>query len=1116
MNRLLICTSVLLVTASITSLDAARYNAFGQKHYTIQNEHFRIHYPTGLEHVARQVGGILDELYDIYRNTYHITLPTRTEVLISDDDRSGGWALTIENMIHIWANDFDYDMRGTGENLRNVVAHEYAHIVSISSSFKMPSWMPYLQFGYFSHPNNMKAVGKEDDRDPVGLRVEAFHIFPSEILPPWFFEGIAQYESTVNKGDRWDTHRDMILRARTLSNSLLSRDHMSVFTGKEYECELTYNHGFSLVSYIAETYGYEKVVSILREASKFGRVRFDKAIEACLGLTGRELYEKWRASLKKHYEKQVTELGDQVFGRKISKDGYDNILPRFGPDDSLIYFLSNGKHDFAYSFKKLYSYDPCDTVEVEKRIKLEMPAVKQFYDIHEESRRIVFTSMKSRKSTLSSRQGGARTRDVFIDTLPPADPKARRRLRKTERQVTEKQSMFHAAFSPSGDMIACTKHVRDRYYLYLADTSGKELRRLYPPDNMPGLDIKTIYSVDWSPNGTSIAVSYIDRHDRKIGVFDTASGEFSVICDTEHDERDPRFTPDGRSLLFSSDRSGIYNVYRYGFENGLLQCLTNVSGGAFMPDVSINGTMLVYANYDKDGYGIYLIDSVSVQEEAKPDSAVVLRQGVAQKKLTASYSRPQTYNRFPRQFLLIPTFFAEQILTTDDKWYRGITHTKLGAVFNLNDPMEWADKGSYIGGYFLTEPKMLFHRNYIIDPQVSYDFGVFGSTKLLPMDVSAFYAGRSIAGEDDFLVDYYGDSSTVEKLQYALNPKFFDLTLTHWINKALGIHVLTGFNIYDVAVRVSVDGAEVLDYFPYRPAVGFRVGAYTTFRHRSYDARMNISPKGLYGKLKYEFWHQKLQNEIRSFVIEGGAVKENYHPPYRYNQVSGSVRYGMAAPWHDKHDIHITLDATAVSQLESSKERLQADVDGAELPSTDLPSYIRPGAWVPGYAYYFRDTAVYHYVDTSGGPPPPPTVVPTETLLISGNGVASAGVSYRFPLTPRPIDRKFWFLYLDRLYGAVNAGGAVAVDRLSDMPELSLEDIFFWRGIELRLEATSFCTFPLAISARWDYGAKKNLHRVDGHRLGGHRFTLSIGFSFDNWDIIVEPDGSRFRPNLAF
>lgn len=1088
---------IVLCTCSLHSqyriYDYTKLNAFNQKHYTIETKHFRLHYPEGLKHVAEEIGDILERLYGIYRHRYNLTLPNKTVVLVSDDDNSNGWALAIKNTINIWSNDFDWNMRGTTNWLENVVAHEYAHIVSIWSSFKVPAWMPYIQFGYFTHPNAKR-------------RMEAFHLFPSEILPPWFFEGIAQYESTLNKGDKWDTHRDMILRTLSLSEKLLTWDHMSVFAGKGDNFEKTYNHGFSLVKYIAETYGYEKVVSILREATKLGRLNFDRAIKASLGISGRELYKEWKSALKKQYTKQIDTVGDQVYGRKINKDGYENFWPRFDPDNSKVYFLSNSTNDYTY--RSLYSYNLSDTVAEKKRIKIEMPGVRSFYTIHKGTRRIVYSSQESRKSNLPPDLGGRRAKDLFIDKLPDPEKKKRLFSKKTKRQITERKHIFHAAFSPSGDTLACTQRTIDKFYLLLADTSGKVLKHLYPSKKNTKLEIKSIYSIDWSPDGKYIAISYLDRDDRKIGIFNLSSGEFFTLCNTERDERDPRFGPDTRNIYFSSDRSGIFNIYRYNFESGSLQRITNVSGGAFTPDISNDEKKLVFANYDENGYGIYLIDSIRVLEEKIVDSGTALakRKELPTRKLSTMFSAPKNYLKMPRQFIFIPSFFSEQIISQNQDAFEGIKHFKMGGVVNLVDPLFWAEKGSNVGAFFLLSPdRFLFDRQEIINRKATYDLGVFGFTRTLPVDLWIFYIQRSIAGKDVFNHDLFGPD-TLATLDYNLNPSYVDLVISHWISNFFSLNLLASYNQFKVWVKIP---EFELKYFAYTPTKGTRLGSYIALSGIKADSKMNISPKVSAFKLKYEFWNQLMQNEVNSFTFDNG-IKENYLAPYKYHQVSSSCKMGRSTPWFKKHDIYTELDVSAVMLTSSSKKELQKDVDAGFIPSVDIPSYMQPAAWIPGYSYYYKDTleVVTHTKDSPL--PPDTTKIYMDTVLLSGNGVVSGSISYRFPLFPGLIDKKMGFIYLSHLYGALNFGGAATVNKLSYFKELNWSDILFYRGVELRLEAITFNTYPLAISARWDYGIDRKAP------LGGHKFTLYMGFSFDNWDIIVEPDGRRFSPGYSF
>jgi Tol biopolymer transport system component len=1096
----------------VSSAFSAKFNGFGLKHYTIETEHFRINYEDGLEDMSKKVGSLLEGLYGIYANIYNLTLPSKTDVLVVNSGLGIAWALTIQNTILIDANSLDYNLRGTNNWLEDAVAHEFAHIASIWTSFKFPAWMPYIQIGYFSHPNSIHTIEKKNnDSTQIGARIEAMHIFPSEILPPWFFEGIAQYESLRNKGDRWDSHRDMVLRTLTMSNRLLTWDHMSVFTGKEDDFEKTYNHGFSLIKYISETHGYKKIVSILRESSKIGKLNFDKAIKASLGIDGKQLYNEWKDALKKEYTKQIEGIGTQVYGKKINKAGFDNYWPRFGPDNK-IYFLSNGSHDFAFAFKKLYSYNLTDTVDTNKRIKMEMPSVTSFYNIHEQSRNITFTSRKSKKSILPPKKGGFRVLDIFIDTLPSEKKKKRLFARKTERQISEKKWFYQSVFSPSGKKLAFTQHVKTNFYLLMMDTSGKNITHLYPPKNNPELQLQTIFSIDWSPNKHDIAISYIDRDNRKIGIYNIQSKDFHILCDTEFDERDPRFSRDGRYIYFSSDRTGIFNIYRYCFETSALQRLTNVSGGAFSPDISKDEKKLVYSNYDPDGYGIYLIDSITILEEKilSSDSALKIRSALKQDNISTDISAPVKYSLLPRKALFIPTIFIEQILSENNNTYKGITQYKLGGILNINDPFEWHMRGSNIGCYFLSETlnpfKIFDFSGEIFNRSISYDFGFFANTKILPLDISLFYALRAIDGTDEFKVN-----DSIQHLKYNINPRVFEINLTHNFSGGRSFNLFTTFDRYKIWTYMTPN------YYEYTPARGFRIGTYIASRRRNYDAKMNISPKGFFYKLKYEFWNQKLIDNEKAFKFEeengSYTLKWNYDR-FQYNQITGNLIYAKSTPWHKRHDYEISLNATALKLTDKCKKRLKKDKNESNFPElhpTDLPSFYKPSEWLPGYVFYYRDTAeVYTEMkDDNNQPIIDTSRLAVDTVLVSGNAVLSGSFSYRFPLWKGSIDKKLWFLYLDRFYGVLNFGGATAVDKLSDLNHLKRKDLLLWRGLELRLETISFNTYPLAISARWDYGIDKRAP------IGGHKFTLKFGFSFDNWDIISEPDGKRFKPKLS-
>jgi Tol biopolymer transport system component len=1060
--------------------EGVSWNGFGTKIFTIESQHFTISYIASLEGVAREAGTYLENLYSIFRQTYGITLPAKTKILIIDGEITNGLADPNHNFIILWPHDFDINLRGTHDWLKGVVTHEFAHIVSINAGFKLPPWIPAIQIGYFSHPNEPN-------------RVEALHIFPNEMLPPWFTEGIAQYEDMRHGTDSWDTHRDMIMRTLTLSGRLLPYDRMFEFAGTGDDLEKTYNHGFSLVTYIADTYGYDKVVSLLKDCGRFFRLDFNAAIKTVLGISGRQLYDDWKRSLEIKYNSQVKKLGNQSYGSKINKDGYDNYWPKFSPDEKKIYFISNGKADFSFFSKSMYSYNLSDTIKADKKIKMEK-MIAGFYSIHNASGLVAYPSMKSSKSIEAPSQGGGRLFDLFIDTLPPDQRKFSLFKKKTERQVTKKQSVFSAVFSPRGDKLACAKRSVDKFFLCISDTNGKNFSVAYPDTSAspkPAL-LQYIYSLDWNVDGRHIAVSYIDTGFRRIGIYDTLTREFRVMKNQGHDDRDPRYSADGKSLYFSSDRTGIFNIYRYTFETQLLEQCTNVSGGAFSPDVSKNGKKLTFANYDKDGYGIYLIDSVVSTREVQTDSMFSPRQCAAAlqapRQVTAD---AHPYSRFPSMFMVAPTFIVEQAIPEVNNVFTGHSVFKAGAVAFFDDPLASAGMGTQFGAYLFLEPDKVLQ---LIDldkggwgRKINYDLGAFATTKVLPVEIGTNFLQRQIPGADYF---YFKDSlgaPVMRQLNYAIILRYIDLMASHPLAGGLNLHALASYNWYEVYLLVgeAVGNPDYKDP-AYFPAQGYRFGTYLSFLAPEYDQRMFISPRGLAAKLQYNFWSQDLLNE-KGVTYENNMLKENYDL-FNYHEVSGTLKFGMTSPWLDYHDIYAEAHATVVVP----NEIVMNNLFHKDYPVKELPSFYKPVEWLKGYTYFFKDTL--RKADNSQDS------VIFDTCLVTGNAVAAINLSYRFPLWPTvQMGARLWFINFDQLYGAVNFGAAAGWQSAASAFKFNRDDWLTSAGLELRLKAKSF-GIPLALGLRYDYGFNRPAS------LGGDHITFSLGFGFDNWDLIDMPD----------
>jgi hypothetical protein len=106
----------------------------------------------------------------------------------------------------------------------------------------------------------------------------------------------------------------------------------------------------------------------------------------------------------------------------------------------------------------------------------------------------------------------------------------------------------------------------------------------------------------YSPDGTRVAFLHHRDGAWDLRIVDRSS---LAVSDVTHDralDRDPAWTADGQWLLFSSDRTGIYNVFAW--RPGELRQVTSVVLGAFEPAPSPDGTQLAVVTYSERGYDV--------------------------------------------------------------------------------------------------------------------------------------------------------------------------------------------------------------------------------------------------------------------------------------------------------------------------------------------------------------------------------------------------------------------------------------------------------------------------------------------------------------------------------
>lgn len=180
------------------------------------------------------------------------------------------------------------------------------------------------------------------------------------------------------------------------------------------------------------------------------------------------------------------------------------------------------------------------------------------------------------------------------------------------------------AWSPDGEGVVVTGLVDGKSDLYYFDLETEEVLQLTD-------DVFSDLQPSWSPNGRYIVFS-TDRlsfevegpyamNTYNLAVYDTEDGSVENLeVFPGANNLDPLFTPDNENIIFLSNRDGFRNLYRYDISKGevfqLTDVLTGISGiTQFSPAVSISNNTgdLVYSVFQNDKYTVYRAEAEDLE-----------------------------------------------------------------------------------------------------------------------------------------------------------------------------------------------------------------------------------------------------------------------------------------------------------------------------------------------------------------------------------------------------------------------------------------------------------------------------------------------------------------------
>lgn len=596
-------TALVLAMIAIASPLRAQYFGQNQVQYdrlrwrVIETEHFQIHYYPQIADVAPDAARMAERSYARLSRLMAHQFREKKPVLIFGS--SGDFAQS--NVF----GDLGEGTGGVTDPLRQRMAQFFSGDWASFEHVLQHEMVHVFQFDIFSR-----------GRAGAGLQNLAM------VNPPlWFMEGLAEYFS-IGPSHPWT---DAWVRDAVTNNALPTITQMTERPDKYFP----YRYGLSVWQYVGARWGDEVIGEIMNAVPSVG---IDRAFRREIGLSLDELSADWKAAMQSKYLPVVAELQrPRSFAEPLLSQRRSGsiaslfVAPALSDDGKYITYIAYGSFLRGEVFPDMYLAN----AETGKRIAR---LVKTTTNPDFEQLRFIYSqpsfSPDAKMLAFTGQSGGR-------DVLYVMEVASRRIIKKFDFEFDQ---VLSPSFSPDGRRLVFSGMRRGTSDLYIASLDDGGYTQVTKD---PYGDLQP----QWSPDGRTIAFTSDRGADTdldilkigkwKLSLLDLETQQVTIIDGQGGRSLNPQWAPDGKSLAYITDRSGIANIFLYDFASKEHYQLTNVLGAVTAvaeqsPAITWarGADVLAFVYYEKTDHAIWKIKNPrSLKKEPYRDPVVVAQAG---------------------------------------------------------------------------------------------------------------------------------------------------------------------------------------------------------------------------------------------------------------------------------------------------------------------------------------------------------------------------------------------------------------------------------------------------------------------------------------------------------